>query len=1110
MTELAGSDENALVVPDAWRRVHHPRRDRPGVPAPPAPAPAAAGKVRQLVDRVRDEIEDILALPGTPPATAEAARAHLRGEPDPRGAAAVALAAAVLNGLSRSDDRLFTTVWTADHGVPFAAAAFAELGGMHADFDVVDRGRRWNGIAEGPVSETWSPFALSRESARWLRMHLAASSDEVYAEAVEGLARRRDHLLQRLVGAYLAPTRRDWVEELCANPGGLANRGSGERWMLLCALGEPHQLAAFPDPLDFAYRSLDVIATLVDGVGFEPLVPLLAGAADEPYCGADVLRTMVDVLAALPSDAAFQALADRVARPDVPSAVVAAARRFPARAMRLLPGAAAPQAADLLSAHVRAHPGLAEEMLPGLPAAAQTAIRAVLDANARLPEAADLPPLLSDPPWTRPRAKTGPVVIQHLPSPGHRAVAWEPGEREAWLAETPFLWADTLDHEERAAQFAAGTLAPHQQPVLFVRGPEDLARPLLAGWEPPDVWEPSAWMRVVVARFEADAAGAALLAARHNPAGAAGILLPLLSDEIVRTMADWLARLKDAGRTARAWFTRHGLAAVPALLPDALGKAGAARRAAEAALRMLAARHGAEPIFEAARVHGGEAAAAIEAMLAADPLDNLPGKIPAADWADPRVLPQILLRDRAHALPDGATGHVLTMLAMSKPGDAYAGVHAVRELCDPDSLAEFGWALFRWWETCGARSKDGWALTQLALTGDDETVRRLTPVIRAWPGEGGHSKAVTGLDVLAAIGTDTALMHLHAIAQRVKFKALKRRAQEKIGEVAAGLELTPDQLADRLVPDFGLDASGTLTLDYGPRRFTVGFDEQLRPTITDEDGKARRALPKPGAKDDPELAPAAHKRFSALKKDVRTVAADLVTRLETAMVTRRRWPLGEFRDLLAGHPLVRHLVGRLVWLAEHDGRVIAFRVAEDGTYADAADDTLALPDRALIGIAHPLDLGGTVPAWSELLADYEILQPFRQLARTVHTLTGAEREAGHLERFAGLKVPARVLLGLTGRGWDRGAPQDAGVECWISRRVGPGRHVVIDLDPGLPVGDPDGMGDQTIDGVGLRARPESAYFRIRDGDAPLRFGDLHPVTASEILADLHTLLEQAS
>ncbi|MFV2180020.1 DUF4132 domain-containing protein, partial [Actinomadura sp. LOL_011] len=309
---------------------------------------------------------------------------------------------------------------------------------------------------------------------------------------------------------------------------------------------------------------------------------------------------------------------------------------------------------------------------------------------------------------------------------------------------------------------------------------------------------------------------------------------------------------------------------------------------------------------------------------------------------------------------------------MSKPDDVYAGVGVVRELCDPVSLAEFGWALFRWWDVRGASSAENWALTQLGLLGDDGTVRRLTPVIRAWPGEGGHAKAVAGLDVLAAIGTGTALMHLNSIAQRVKFKGLKGRAQEKIEEVAAGLELTAEQLADRLVPDFGLDASGTLTLDYGPRAFVVAFDEQLKPTITDDDGKPRKSLPKPGAKDDPDLAPAASKRFAALKKDLRTVAADQLARLERAMVARRRWPVAEFRELLAGHPLLRHLVRRLVWVAD-DGPV--FRVAEDGTFADAADDAIVLPGTARVGVAHPLDLGGDLPAWSEVFADYEILQP---------------------------------------------------------------------------------------------------------------------------------------
>ena len=52
----------------------------------------------------------------------------------------------------------------------------------------------------------------------------------------------------------------------------------------------------------------------------------------------------------------------------------------------------------------------------------------------------------------------------------------------------------------------------------------------------------------------------------------------------------------------------------------------------------------------------------------------------------------------------------------------------------------------------------------------------LAPLIRAWPGEGQHARAVLGLECLRAIGSETALMQIHGIAQRVPFKGLKAKA----------------------------------------------------------------------------------------------------------------------------------------------------------------------------------------------------------------------------------------------------------------------------------------------------------------------------------------------
>ncbi|GAA2070655.1 DUF4132 domain-containing protein [Actinomadura alba] len=340
----------------------------------------------------------------------------------------------------------------------------------------------------------------------------------------------------------------------------------------------------------------------------------------------------------------------------------------------------------------------------------------------------------------------------------------------------------------------------------------------------------------------------------------------------------------------------------------------------------------------------------------------------------------------------------------------------------------------------------------------------------------------------------------------MKFKGVKARAQEKIEEVARELELTPEQLADRLVPDFGLGPEGGLTLDYGSRRFVVGFDEQLRPYVNDGRGRRLKALPRPGVKDDDEPAHAAYKRFAALKKDVRAAAGDQIRRLESAMVARRRWTAAEFQILFVAHPLLWHIARRLVWLSEDGGKVTAFRVAEDRTFADAGDVVLTLPESASIGIAHPLDLGEELAAWVEVFADYEILQPFPQLGRPVDTLTDEEARGGRLHRFEGLTVPFGKVLGLERRGWRRGEPLDGGVECWISRETPGGLHIVISLDPGIQAGHVQMLPEQRLEHVWLGAQPGD-YDPDRVG--PYAFGELDPVTASEILTDLTELAESA-
>jgi hypothetical protein len=445
------------------------------------------------------------------------------------------------------------------------------------------------------------------------------------------------------------------------------------------------------------------------------------------------------------------------------------------------------------------------------------------------------------------------------------------------------------------------------------------------------------------------------------------------------------------------------------------------------------------------------------------------------------------------------------MVAISTPDTPFPGVDTVKELCDPRSLAAFAWALFEHWEALEAPSAQRWALDSLRWFGDDDCVRKLSPLIREWPGQAAHQRAVTGLDVLAAIGGDTAMLHLLSISQKVKFRGLREEAAARIRAVAEELRLTPEQMADRLVPDLGLDARGAMTLDYGPRSFVVGFDELLKPFVTDGSGKVLKALPKPGAKDDTETATAAYELFAGLKKDVRTLASDQILRCELAMVRRRRWTAQEFGDYFVGHPVVRHLVRRLVWAdfgPEGAPRAV-FRVAEDLTFADVEDDLFTLPPDAVVGIAHPLDLGGDLARWAELFADYKILQPFAQLGRPVMALTEKERAQTVLERFGGVKIPAVRVFALEKRGWRRSDPADGGGQNHMLRELPDGRAAVVDLHPGLAIGAIAESGDQDFERVWI-SEPVEGYtgylVRSRTGGTP--FSALDPVTASEILRDL--------
>jgi hypothetical protein len=759
------------------------------------------------------------------------------------------------------------------------------------------------------------------------------------------------------------------------------------------------------------------------------------------------------------------------------------------------------------------------------------AVRAALDAlvpsdAVPLVEAplAAVPAVLRDPPWLRPAAgRAAPARrLDALDVPPR--IVWPEGLEARWRAHrveparaapgrspAETVLGEFLLSPDRLERLAAGEAPPHDDLSTRGKWPEqlltlpDAAGATLWAWANPANWyDRHRRLEAVAARYGVAFVPGLLRYAQVHLPEALQLALPFRAAPVAPLAANALRTSRKARAAAQAWLFAHASLAATALLPAAQ-RGGKAALDAQFALRWLARNGRADELAQGAALHGDAGRLALDDVLGFDPLSLFPAKLPALPgfWM-PRAFARPLLAD-GRALPAACLDALGTMLAFSTQDAPYAGVDDVRAACTPASLAAFAWDLFEAWLAAGAPSKEGWAFAALGAIGGDEAARRLAPLIRAWPGENANARAVAGLDVLASIGSDVALMHLNGIAQRVKFKALQQQARTRIATIADARGLTCDELADRVVPDLGLDDHGDLALDFGPREFRVGFDEELKPFVRDANGARLKDLPKPNRDDDAERSRAATDRYKALKKDARALASLQIRRFERAMVERRRWSREAFDLFLLGHPLLKHLVRRLLWGAyRDDALVLPFRVAEDASFADAHDGAIDLPSEVAIGIVHPLELdAAALAAFGQVFADYEIAQPFRQLGRETHRLTDAESRASAIGRYAGRRVASGSAIGLEHRGWRRDDPSDGGYIGAIVRELPGDLVAAVALDPGLYAGYVDATA-QTLGALTLRRAGawDTHTWNNQDGVA---FDTLDPIVASELLRDLDGL-----
>jgi hypothetical protein len=218
----------------------------------------------------------------------------------------------------------------------------------------------------------------------------------------------------------------------------------------------------------------------------------------------------------------------------------------------------------------------------------------------------------------------------------------------------------------------------------------------------------------------------------------------------------------------------------------------------------------------------------------------------------------------------------------------------------------------------------------------------------------------------------------------------------------------------------GSAAGGVLRRTAGDYQAVVMVTETAMLTW-EKDGRPLRSVPAPVRRDHAALV----KELRDLVKRVNAQLVTLVRALEGGFTVEAVHPYGWWRTELAGHPLARTLVRRLIWEIEvAPGEWRAVLPETDEHLPDAPDD-------ASVRLWHPLRSDPhAVRAWRDLLTERCIRQPFKQAFREIYLLTPAEEQTRvYSNRFAAHIVHyLRMFALFRARGWksDRLGPWDGG------------------------------------------------------------------------------------
>lgn len=475
-------------------------------------------------------------------------------------------------------------------------------------------------------------------------------------------------------------------------------------------------------------------------------------------------------------------------------------------------------------------------------------------------------------------------------------------------------------------------------------------------------------------------------------------------------------------------------------------------------------------------------------------------------WLDETQLPALYWQDSQKSIDSEVVRFLYYRMSRAKDIRTDPEAKPLLALIDRPSSGGFAKKLLKLYFDNGGDAKYKFCLTLGGLLGDDDSSELLQRKVNDWADNGRQKMAEYAVKALALQGSNKALRAVEFFSRKYKnkYKNIGAAAHEAFGIAAEELGISPYDLADSIIPDFGFEGLFR-EFEAGGETYRAFINTDFKMVFLNEDNRLLKSPPKGISK---ELA----EEFKDITKEIRDIVKSQSSRLEQYLVIQRKWETEKWQAFFLQNPVMFAYAVRLIWGAyDADGHLkFTFRCEQDQTLLNAEGEEAELDENLYIGMVHPISLSPAhIDYWNGSLYDADIEPIFPQLNRKVITLPEGDKPLVISNEFKGVKYGG---YGFTSKmeklGWYRGSVVDAG---WISSFYKDFAEAnitaIINQQGELSVGDPSAHAELSeLMFVKLNQVSFGSYVYDEPSNANdarlVPFGDLPPIVYSEVMADM--------